>query len=245
MPEKSDLHLRNEELFARLKAGDLSAEAELLEANMGLVRSVAKRFSGRGTEIEDLIQIGCIGMVKAIRSFSPERGTLLSTYAVPLILGEIRRHFRDDGPVKVSRLYKQKALMLLRERQRIEQEYGREATVGELAQCCGMEREEAAAVLGAAGAPVSLSEFLSEDEGLTREGTIADEESLRELERVTDRIALSESMRKLPGEPRKILLLRYYRNLTQRETAERLGLTQVKVSREEKKILAFLKKELS
>ena len=117
--EQTSVYERNTELLERVKAGDAEAEAALVEENAGLVRTVARRFMDRGTEYEDLIQIGTIGMIKAIRSFSLERGTAFSTYAVPLIVGEIRRHLRDDGPIKVSRIYKRQGVTLLHEKNRI------------------------------------------------------------------------------------------------------------------------------
>lgn len=241
---RSDLHERNRELLLSAKAGDREAEEKLLTENAGLIRSVAHRFLGRGTDEEDLVQIGTIGMLRAIRSFDPARGTLFSTYAVPLILGELRRHFRDSGPVKISRIWKQKSLQLARARAKLEAELGREPSLSELAKACSMEPEDAAMALQSLTPIASFSEPVGEDEGLTYESLLADEGSLAELERVADRVALSQCMQKMPGEWRKIILLRYYRNLTQKKTAELLGLTQVKVSREEKKILAFFKKEL-
>ena len=125
--EQTSVYERNTALLERAANGDASAEAELVEANLGLVRKVAQRFLDRGTEYEDLVQIGTIGMIKAIRSFSLERGTAFSTYAVPLIVGEIRRHLRDDGPLKVSRIYKRQGLALMHEKNRIMQGEGREA----------------------------------------------------------------------------------------------------------------------
>lgn len=243
--QESGLRERNLELIASAQNGDLLAESKLLEENAGLVRSVVRRFLGRGTEEEDLLQIGTIGMLKAIRSFSLASGNAFSTYAIPLILGELRRHFRDTGPIKVSRLYKQKSLLLTRERAKFELENGREPTISELAERCSMEAEEAAVALQSANAVFSLSEPVAGEEGLTYEGILSDEDSQKEFERILDSLAISQCVRKLSEDWQKILLLRYYRNLTQRETAELLGLTQVKVSREEKKILAFLKKELS
>lgn len=241
---QSALHERNRELLSAAKSGDTEAETKLLEENAGLLRSVVRRFLGRGTDEEDLIQIGTIGMLRAIRSFDPDRGTLFSTYAVPLILGELRRHFRDSGPVKISRLWKQKSLQLLRAREKIEAAEGRDATLSELARECSMEPEEAAMALQSLSPVTFFSEPLANDESLTYETLLADEGSLAELERVSDALAISQCLKKMPSEWRKIVLLRYYRDLTQRETAAILGLTQVKVSREEKKILAFFKKEL-
>lgn len=246
MVEQPTVYERNGELLERVRAGDPTAEGILVEENLGLVRSVALRFLGRGTEFDDLMQIGTIGMIKAIRSFSPDRGTLFSTYAVPLIVGEIRRHLRDDGPIKVSRIYRRQGMALMREKNRILTEEGRDAGISELATLCGLGVEEAAISLDALSPIASLSETVhGEDSGITLENTLSDEESERESERICDRVALAQSIGKLPPLWRKIVLLRYYRNRTQQQTAEELGLSQVKVSREEKKILQSLREELS
>ena len=243
--EQTSIYERNAELLARVQAGDREAEALLVEENLGLVRTVARRFLDRGTEFEDLVQIGTIGMIKAIRSFSLERGTAFSTYAVPLIVGEIRRHLRDDGPIKVSRIYKRQGVALMHEKNRILSEEGREAGIAELAACCGLSVEEAAVSLDAISPITSLSDCVYGEDSVTYEGVIADEESACESERICDRVALAQSIGKLPPMWRKIVLLRYYRDMTQQQTAAALGLTQVKVSREEKKILAALRKEMS
>lgn len=241
--EQASVTERNMTLLERVKQGDEQAEAELVEENMGLVRSIARRFLDRGTEYEDLVQIGTIGMIRAIRSFSLERGTAFSTYAVPLIVGEIRRHLRDDGPIKVSRIYRRQGISLMREKNRILSEEGREATISELAALCGISAEEAAISLDSISPVASLSEFVYGEESVTYEGVIADEESERESERICDRIALAQCINKLPPLWKKVVLMRYYRNMTQQETAVALGLTQVKISREEKKILAALRRD--
>ena len=243
--ETSTLYERNHELLRRAREGDSEAEAALVEENLGLVRKVARRFLDRGTEYEDLVQIGTIGMIKAIRSFSAERGTVFSTYAVPLIIGEIRRHLRDEGPIKVSRIYKRQGLILMCEKNRIAAEEGREAGVAELAARCGVSIEEAAISLDAMSPITSLSDFVYGEDTVTYEGVIADEESERESERICDRIALSQCIHRLPELWQKIVLMRYFRNMTQQQTATALGLTQVKISREEKKLLAALREELS
>lgn len=242
--EQTSIYERNTELLERVSAGDAEAEARLVEENMGLVRRVAYRFLDRGTEFEDLVQIGTIGMLKAIRSFSLERGTAFSTYAVPLIVGEIRRHLRDDGLLKVSRVYRRQGIALMHEKNRILSSEGREAGVAELAALCGISVEEAAISLDAISPVTSLSECVYGEESLTYEGVLADVESSEESERICDRVALSQCIDRLPPEWRKIVLLRYYRNLTQQQTANALGLSQVKVSREEKKILAALREAL-
>ena len=243
--ETSTLYERNQELLRRAGEGDSEAEAALVEENLGLVRKVARRFLDRGTEYEDLVQIGTIGMIKAIRSFSIERGTVFSTYAVPLIIGEIRRHLRDEGPIKISRIYKKQGLMLMCEKNRIAAEEGREAGVAELAARCGVSIEEAAVSLDAMTPVTSLSDFVYGEDTVTYEGVLADEESERESERICDRVALAQCIHRLPELWQKIVLMRYFRNMTQQETANALGLTQVKISREEKKLLAALREELS
>ena len=243
--ETSTLYERNQELLRRASEGDSEAEAALVEENLGLVRKVARRFLDRGTEYEDLVQIGTIGMIKAIRSFSPERGTVFSTYAVPLIIGEIRRHLRDEGPIKVSRIYKRQGLMLMCEKNRIAAEEGREAGVAELAMRCGVSVEEAAVSLDAMSPVTSLSDFVYGEDTVTYENVIPDEESERESERICDRVALAQCIHRLPELWQKIVLMRYFRNMTQQQTGAALGLTQVKISREEKKLLAVLREELS
>lgn len=243
--ETSTLYERNQELLRRAGEGDRDAEAALVEENLGLVRKVARRFLDRGTEYEDLVQIGTIGMIKAIRSFSAERGTVFSTYAVPLIIGEIRRHLRDEGPIKVSRIYKRQGLMLMCEKNRIAAEEGREAGVAELAARCGVSIEDAAVSLDAMSPITSLSDFVYGEDSVTYENVIPDEESERESERICDKVALAQCIHRLPELWQKIVLMRYFRNMTQQQTATALGLTQVKISREEKKLLAALREELS
>lgn len=240
--EENDVYSQNRHLIERAQQGDAAAASRLVEINGGLVRSIAVRFRDRGTEVEDLIQIGMIGMIKAINSFDISRGTAFSTYAVPLIIGEIRRHLRDDGIIKISRGYKKLGTQLMRERNRIITDEGREPHIGELAELCGASVEEAAVAIDAMTPVSSLSDTVYGDEGVTLEGTIADDDN--DIEKMSDSIALSQSISKMQPLWRRIVLLRYYRNLTQQQTADSLGLSQVKVSREEKKILDFLRSEM-
>ena len=193
--------------------------------------------------MEDLIQIGTIGMIKAIRSFDLARGTTFSTYAVPLIVGEIRRHLRDDGMIKVSRTYRRIGVALMNAQNRIRSEEGRDPTIGELAELCGVSPEEAAISLDAIAPVSSLSDTVYGEEGVTLEGTIADEDN--DIEKMSDKIALNQAISRMQPLWQKIVLLRYYRDMTQQQTADRLGLSQVKVSREEKKIMAFLREQLA
>ena len=246
-PQKREFD-NNIELICVAQSDDdeaaLVASEKLIEANRGLVRSIALRFRDRGVEFEDLMQIGTVGMLKAIRSFDLSMGTSFSTYAVPLIFGEIRRHLRDEGPIKVGRYYKKLGAMLMNEKNRILSEEGREARVEELAALCSVSVEEAAAAIDATSPVVSLSDNVYGEEGMTLENTIPDEEASSEMERLCDRIALGQAVSKMPELWQKIVLLRYYREMTQQQTASNLGLTQVKISREEKKIFEFLRAEM-
>jgi len=237
---------RNLDLIMRAQSEDeetsMIALEAIIEENMGLVRSIALRFRDRGTDYEDLVQIGIIGMMKAVRSFDPGREVVFSTYAVPLIMGEIKRHLRDDGPVKISRVYKRLSAELGRVRNKILTDEGREPSISELAQICGISVEDAAVALETVNPIASLSESYGDDEKLTLESQLASPD--REIEKLNDKIALSQAIDRLPRDWQKIITLRYYRNMTQQQVANMLGLSQVKVSREEKKILTVLKGEL-
>ena len=213
--------------------GDDRATEELIRTNYPLAASIARRFSGRGVEMEDLIQIALIGMLKAIRTFDTSRGTAFSTYAVPLIIGEIRKFLRDDGLIKVSRVNKKNCAVLMRRREEFISKHGREPHTEELAQLSGLSREEVLQALNAGRPVASLSEPVGDDGDLTVESMVEDPSC--SIEKAFDRIALSEALQKLPEQWRKIIMLRYYRDLSQQQTADILGLTQVKVSREEKK----------
>lgn len=243
---KTERGSRNLDLILRAQGEDeadsIVALECLVDENMGLVRSIALRFRDRGTDFDDLVQIGTIGMIKAVRSFSPEREVAFSTYAVPLIMGEIKRHLRDDGPIKVSRVYKNLSAMLGRERNRILTDEGRDPSISELAELCGVSVEDAAVALETINPISSLSETYGDDEKLTLESQLASPDC--EIERVNDKIALGQAIAKLPPDWQKIIVLRYFRDMTQQQVAEIMGLSQVKISREEKKILAALREEL-
>ena len=211
--------------------------------NMGLVKSIASRFTGRGTDFEDLVQIGSMGLLKAIRTFDEERGCVFSTYAVPLILGEIRRHLRDDGPIKVSRVQKRVAAAIMAEKERLAALGVFDAPLSLVAENVGISKEEAAEALDAVSPLRSLSEPISgDDNGTTLESTLADDGA---NEKSFERIALSAAIKKMPLLRQRIVFLRYFKDCSQEETARALGLSQVKVSREEKKRLLFLREELS
>ncbi len=225
-------------LFKAAREGNGEALETLVSENMGLVKSLAIRFRDRGTETEDLIQIGTIGLIKAIRGYDEGFGTRFSTYAVPLICGEIKKHLRDDGIIKVSRELKRKSALLCREKQRIVTETGKEPHISELAQVSGMSVEEATRALDATASVGSLY-----DGG---EGELTPEETLWEdnVAVFSESLALKQAVQSLPDEEKQIVLLRYYRGMSQASTARCLGLTQVKISRREKKIMEKLKEQL-
>jgi len=236
---------RNRELILLAQSGDeVAAEALILE-NVALVKSIALKFRDRGCEFEDLVQIGTIGMLKAINSFQMERGTAFSTYAVPLIVGEIRRHLRDDGLIRVSRGYKRTGILIMREKNRIMTEEGRDAGITELAALAGVSVEEAAVAVDAVSPITSLSDNVFGEDSKTYDSVIPDREAADEFENLNDKISLGQAIKKMPPDWQKIVLLRYYRDMTQQEVANMMGLSQVKISREEKKIMSFLRGELA
>ena len=209
-----------------------------VEHNLGLVHACAHRFKGRGIEYDDLYQAGCMGLVKASAAFDADRGVMFSTYAVPVILGEIRRLFRDGGTVKVSRSLKELGLAAGRTRELLGSELGREATVGEVAQRMGRSPEDIAQALAATAPPLSLTE--GEEEG---SGQIDLPEESPE-ERLSDLLSLQQLLAALEERDRKLIFLRYYRGKTQTEVARCLGMTQVQISRREKRILQAMREQM-
>lgn len=231
---------RNHDLLERIALGDEAALEELVKENMGLVKSIVVRFHDRGVEYDDLVQIGAIGMIKAARSFDFSYGNAFSTYAVPLITGEILRFLRDDGPVKVSRSIKAKAMTVMRARENFLRVNSRDPRISELAQMCDMTPEEIAEVIEASSPVHSLSETVGGDsEGMRLSDVIPDESN--EIERLTDSMALREAIKGLDELQKEIVRLRFYKNLSQQMTGKVLGLSQVKISREEKKIMQLLR----
>lgn len=208
--------------------------------NIGLVHTCARRFCGRGIEYDDLFQAGCIGLIKAVDGFDEERGLRFSTYAVPVILGEIRRLFRDGGSLKIGRSLKELAMRATREREQFAAREGREPTVSELAALLGVEVERAAEVLGASLPPLSLTRAGEDEDGEEMAVPVASPD-----EQVTNRVALQQVLAALPERDRALIELRYLRRQTQQVTAQQLGMTQVQVSRRERVILAELRQKLT
>ncbi len=206
-----------------------------IENNLGLVRSLCVRFAGRGIEYDDLYQAGCIGLIKATDAFDTERGLCFSTYAVPVIMGEMRRLFRDGGAVKVSRSVKELGMKISRERQALEQKLCREPTVGELAAVLGVTPEDVTEAICASQPTVSLT--YEDDDGIseTELPVISAEDE------ISDRLLIDSALEKLNNEEKQLVIYRYYNSLTQSKTAEKMSMTQVQVSRAEKKILEKLR----
>ncbi len=240
--EKTDSE-DNLTLIAKAQNGDRAAMEQLISQNMGLVKNIARRFTGRNTEYEDLVQIGTIGMLKAAKSFDISFGTVFSTYAVPLIIGEIRRFLRDDGMIKVSRDVRKKGTAIMKAKEEFIRAHQREPKISELSELCGMSSEDIVYALDAVCPVYSLQETIGgEEDGTTLESLTPASEN--EIENMTDKLALSEAISKLDERSRQIVILRFYKDMSQQQTAEILGITQVKVSREEKKIFEFLRQEL-
>lgn len=229
-------------LLSHYRPGDTALEEKIMELNSGLVNGIAHRFKGRGCEFEDLVQIGSIGLLKAIRSFDLSRGNAFSTYAVPLIIGEIRRFLRDDGSVKVSRTKKRMGASLMHEREKYIAEYGVEPRLEELASRLGISPEEAADAIDSTSAVRSLSEVIGDDDFALEDVIPSSDDALG---RMIEKIALSETINSLPPLWKQIITLRYFKDYSQQQTADALGLTQVKISREEKKIFSALRSSLA
>lgn len=210
-----------------------------IRENLGLVHAICNRFRGRGVEYEDLFQSGCMGLVKATDAFDPERGLCFSTYAVPVIMGEVRRLFRDGGAIKVARSLKEFARKVSFAQEGERKRLGREPTVGELAERLSVTSEEIAEALGVLQPTLSLT-YEGEDGVGEYDLPTQSVEDLLE-----DKLYLEEAFSKLSEPERKIVQCRYYHALTQSKTAELLGMTQVQVSRAEKRILERLKTLLS
>lgn len=212
-----------------------SERDRFIESNLPLVHKLANRFRGRGVEYEELYSAGCVGLIKACDRFEPERGLCFSTYAVPVILGEIRRLFRDGGSVKISRGLKDLSVRAVRAREQLSAKG--EPRISDIAAALGVSPEEAAEALCAAVPPVSLDHGGSEGEELTVPCESGED-------KLIDRLALRQCLSRLTGTDRDIVMLRYFRGMTQCETARLLGLTQVMVSRRERRILSEMRTQL-
>ena len=239
--------LKNEEtmeLLRRTKAGDQAARQELIEGNLRLVLSVIQRFAGRGESADDLFQVGCVGLIKAIDNFDISQPVRFSTYGVPMIIGEIRRYLRDNSAIRVSRSMRDTAYRVLQVRDKFLAENQREPTVEQIAQELGIPREEVVFAMDAIVDPVSLYDPVYSDGG----DAICVMDQVRDTrntdENWTDRIALKEAFKRLSPRERRILSLRFYEGKTQMEVSAEVGISQAQVSRLEKGAINTIKKNL-
>ena len=240
--EKTGLYDENLKLLREYREGNMEAGERLAELNFPLVYSIAGRFSGRGADMSDLVESGNLGLVKAMKTFDFSHGCLFSTYAVPLIFGEIRRFLRDDGIIKVSREEKRLSALLCAERER-RLTAGEDTDISSIAKAVGVSVQDASSALFASSPVRSLEEAAYDDDDSTTLGsTLCDEDA--EIKQF-DKFALRMAIEKLSDSHRRLIILRYFRDMSQTETAKLLGMTQVKVSREEKKIIEILRRELS
>ena len=227
------------ELLQAAREGDKLACEQVLEDNTGLIWSVVRRYYGRGVEPDDLYQLGCLGFLKAVRGFDADYGTQFSTYAVPKIAGEIRRFLRDNGLIKVGRSLREQSIAIYTARERLRSQLGREPALSELSEATGLTAEEIAVAELAAAPPDSLQQ--ENADGLTLESTLASpatEESLLE------HIALRAAIDSLPEREKQTILLRFYKGLTQQQCAKILGVSQVQVSRLEKRAIEKLRQSM-
>lgn len=228
---------RLEELIQKAQTGDQEASEALITENSALVWSVARRFAGRGVEMDDLYQLGCLGFLKAVAGFDIEFGTQFSTYAVPKIAGEIRRFLRDDGAVKVSRGLKEQSATIKIARSHLTTALGREPTIQEISRQTGFTPEEIALAETATAATESIQRETG-DEGFSLENILTDTES---EERMVEKIALRQAIDALPEREKLVIQLRYFHGLTQQRVAKVMDVSQVQVSRIEKKAIALLR----
>ncbi len=229
------------ELIRRAQNGDREASEQLVTENSGLIWSVARRFIGRGTDSDDLYQLGCLGFLKAVNGFDLEFGTQFSTYAVPKIAGEIRRFLRDDGAVKVSRSIKERSAVIKTVRNQLISALGREPTVMEISRQTGFTPEEIALAETATASMESIHAEAGED-GFTLENVLTDTES---EEQILEKISLRQGIERLPEREALVIKLRYFHGMTQDRISKVLEVSQVQVSRIEKKALNLLREYLS
>ena len=226
-------------LLRRAYGGDREAEAALIEENSGLIHTIARRYYGRGVEPDDLYRLACVGFIKAVRGFDPALGNEFSTYAVPKIAGEIRRFLRDDGAVKVSRAVKERAVRVRRIQSELESRLGRSPSVSELADACSLTPEEVAAC---EQADVSVDSLERELSGGGRLGDLVGDEGMED--RTCMYLSLEGALQSLPERERQVIALRFARDMTQQQVSRIIGVSQVQVSRIEKRALAALREKL-
>lgn len=240
--EAKSLDNRTLNLILQAQKGDQEAQNTLVQENIGLVWSIVKRFKGRDAETEDIFQVGCIGLIKAIKKFDPQFEVRFSTYAVPMIMGEIKRFFRDDGAIKVSRAMKELGQKASAMKEQIEKTSGRTPTIQELADKLDVEPEELVQALEAGYQPESLYKTIgdSENPAYLIDRLVLENEDQGESA-ILERLSLTKALQNLDDRSRQIIFLRYFKEETQQMVAEKMGISQVQVSRLEKKIMEELR----
>ena len=234
----------NSQLLPLAKAGDAEAMNRLIEANLPLVTSISKKFMNRGYDYEDIYQIGCMGLVKAINNFDDNYNVKFSTYAVPMIIGEIKRFLRDDGIIKVSRNVKSLAKKLHFDKEALTKKLNRDPSIEELAEFSGINKEEILFALESSASMQYLYEVIHQDDGAPVLLIDKLSENAAEDKNLTEKIALKEVLNSLDTKSRQIIVLRYFKDKTQIQVAKMLGISQVQVSRIEKKVLLEMRKQL-
>lgn len=232
------------ELIKRSQHGDKEAQDILVSSNMGLVSTIVKKFLNRGYEYEDLFQIGCIGLIKAVKNFNTDFNVRFSTYAVPMIIGEIKRFLRDDGLIKVSRNMKETGKKVKIAKERLTKQYGREVTIEEISKELCISSEDIVMSLESLSSPEYLYDTIHQDDGspvLLIDKISEDKDYGGE---VVDKVALKDLISTLDSKARQVIMLRYFKDMTQSQIAEKLGISQVQVSRIEKKVLKYLRKSM-
>lgn len=232
------------ELIKRSQLGDREAQDKMVKSNVGLVSTIVRKFLNRGYEYEDLFQIGCIGLIKAIKNFDPHFNVKFSTYAVPMIMGEIKRFLRDDGIIKVSRNLKETAKKVRQAKEKLTKDFGRDATIEEIAKELSITSEDVVLSLESLTTPEYLYATIHQDDGspvllIDKLGEDKDYGS-----DVIDKVALKELISMLEPKARQVIMLRYFKDMTQNQIAEILGISQVQVSRIEKRVLVYLKNKM-
>ncbi len=230
------------EAIKHASAGDAEAREYVVEQNIGLVWSVVRKFLNRGHEADDLFQVGCIGLIKAVEKFDSSFGVRFSTYAVPVIMGEIKRHIRDDGIIKVSRGFKELAIKAKAKADKLSKENGREPSVAEIARELGVCTEELVMAMDACAMPESLNATVTDD-GKELESIV---DSGTDMEQgIVNRLAIKEALKGLDARERQIIVMRYFKDQTQSQVAQMLGISQVQVSRIEKKVLYKMRDKMT
>ena len=230
------------ELLRKAKEGDGEAREELVCRNIGLVKKLALKFTGNGYELDDLLQVGFIGLLKAVDRFDPSFDVMFSTYAVPMVLGELKRYLRDDGRIKMGRQMKQNVRTAKALREEFSKNHGRPPKISELAECMGVSAEEIGLILEAEDAMWNMESL---DDPESTAAYTGDDFYQEKEERRADLIQLKSMIGKLEERDRQIIVLRYFKDMTQQEIAGRLGISQVQVSRIEKRILSGLREKMT